>query len=203
MLLTAGRWPCRRSTLALTYWCGSTSIIVAPSSGRMYDFDFDLLISSCLAPSRGSRGRQCDGDGSQHSTIIRISHRIARSLSVSAPTSSATYLIGAASVFELPAPGGHAGAFCLEGRQRRLPASRFRSSTRPARAWRWASMADRAAFVFPRPQIPVREPRPCVFPAGGLFWVRRGSQRYTASPGKPRREPQPRGQTNPAPNAMM
>jgi hypothetical protein len=44
----SGRRPCKRRTLALTYWCGSTSIIVAPSSGRMYDFDFDLVISSCL-----------------------------------------------------------------------------------------------------------------------------------------------------------
>ncbi len=54
----------------MTYWCGSTSIIVAPSSGRMYDFGFDLLISSCLAPSRGSCGRQCDGE-----RIARSLHR--------------------------------------------------------------------------------------------------------------------------------
>jgi hypothetical protein len=37
-------------------------------------------------------------NGSQHSTMSAISHRIARSLSVSAPMSSATYLIGALSV---------------------------------------------------------------------------------------------------------
>jgi hypothetical protein len=36
--------------------------------------------------------------GSQHSTMSAISHRIARSLSVSAPRSSATYRIGATSV---------------------------------------------------------------------------------------------------------
>jgi len=36
--------------------------------------------------------------GSQHNTMSAISHRIGRSLSVSAPTSSATYRIGAASV---------------------------------------------------------------------------------------------------------
>jgi hypothetical protein len=28
-------------------------------------------------------------------------------------------------------------------------------------------MADRAAFIFPRPQIPAREPRPRAFPPGG------------------------------------
>jgi hypothetical protein len=33
--------------------------------------------------------------GSQHKTIKAISHRMAHSLSVSAPTSSATYRIGA------------------------------------------------------------------------------------------------------------
>src|SRR5262249_32756900 len=58
----SGRWPCKRRILALTYWCGSTSTIVAPSSGRMYDFAFALLISSCFAQPGGSRGRQCDGE---------------------------------------------------------------------------------------------------------------------------------------------
>ena len=34
-------------------------------------------------------------------------------------------------------------------------------------------------------------------PGRGPVWVRRGSQRYTSSPGKPRRERQPRCQTSP------
>lgn len=38
------------------------------------------------------------GKGSQHRTINAMSNRIARSLSVSDPSNSATYLIGAASV---------------------------------------------------------------------------------------------------------
>jgi hypothetical protein len=39
-----------------------SAAIVAASSHRVCGFDFALLISSCLAPSRGSRGRQCDGE---------------------------------------------------------------------------------------------------------------------------------------------
>ncbi|SRR6266481_2743665 len=83
--------------------------------------------------------------GSQQSTMSVISHLIARSLSVSAPTNSATYLIGAASVepfasrLVLPirgarpwpphftlgtrppeSPGSHAGAFVSSSFQARL-----------------------------------------------------------------------------------
>ena len=45
---------------------------------------------------RRSRGRQAMASGSQHSTISAISHRIAFSLSVSVPSSSATYRMGVA-----------------------------------------------------------------------------------------------------------
>jgi hypothetical protein len=45
--------------------------------------------------------------------------------------------------------GGQGGAFGLEGGMRVL-ASRFRSSTRLARALRWLSIADKAALVRPR-----------------------------------------------------
>jgi hypothetical protein len=49
--------PCSSKILALTYWCGSASTIVAPSSGRTYD-----LLILCLAPSCGSRGRRRNGE---------------------------------------------------------------------------------------------------------------------------------------------
>jgi hypothetical protein len=53
--------------------------------------------------------------GSQMRTMSAISHRIARSLSVSAPTSSATRRMGAASVSICRPLGDHAGAFRLQG----------------------------------------------------------------------------------------
>src|SRR5260370_605230 len=54
-----------------------------------------------------------------------------------------------ASRYALPALGGNSGALCLEGGHK-VPAWRLRSSTRPARARRWPSMADRAVLVLPR-----------------------------------------------------
>src|SRR5260370_22610544 len=80
--------------------------------------------------------------GSQHRTMNAISHRIARSESVSIPSISATYLIGAASVSicrPLAAPWRVPPAGLPKP-----PAASFRSLARPARALRWASMADRA-----------------------------------------------------------
>jgi hypothetical protein len=56
--------------------------------------------------------------GSQHSTMSAISQRMARSLSVSAPMSSATYRMVAASTSALPASSGQGGAFRFEGGQK-------------------------------------------------------------------------------------
>jgi hypothetical protein len=67
--------------------------------------------------------------GSQHRTMSAISRRIARSLSVSAPTSSATYLIGAASVSIRRLCAAREARSALP----RAPASRLLSSARPAR----------------------------------------------------------------------
>jgi hypothetical protein len=86
--------------------------------------------------------------GSQHKTMSATSHRIARSLSVSAPTSSATYRIGAvsASIRRLCATSEARSAL----RAARVAASRFRSSTIHARAPCCASMMDIAPVVLSR-----------------------------------------------------
>ena len=65
--------------------------------------------------------------GSQHSTIRAMSHRIARSESVSTPTNSAIYRIGAASVSILRPWAATDARSAL--RAANVLASRFRSST--------------------------------------------------------------------------
>jgi hypothetical protein len=79
---------------------------------------------------------------SQHSTMRAINHRIARWLSVLALISSATYLIGAASV-SMRRP-------CAAREAHSKPASRFRSSTRPVRALRCTSIVESAVLLLPR-----------------------------------------------------
>src|SRR6267154_2357735 len=60
--------------------------------------------------------------GSQHSTIRAISHRIARSLSGSAPISSATVADRGGIGLDLPGLGAHCSAFGFEiGKDRGFP----------------------------------------------------------------------------------
>jgi hypothetical protein len=122
----------RKLTYCLSPWGCPT-----PDSCRSRDQRFCLDAAAVRAITSGSA----------HSTMSAISNRIARSESVSAPTSSATYPMGLGSRgvalwrlrWRVPSGG--------------LPGCRLlvrRSSTSPARALRWPSMAARAALVLPR-----------------------------------------------------